>query len=199
MSKQEFLDKLRENLCGLPEEEIEERISFYSEMIDDRMEDGLTEEDAISDIGSIEKITEQIIADIPLAKIAKEKIKPKRKIKAWEIILLVLGSPIWLSLGAAAVSVILSLYAVVWSVIISLWAVFAAGVACTVYGIFGGAVFAVTNGVLAGLAFVGIGIFGAGLSVFLFFGCLFATKGVVLLTKKVILGIKRCFVKKEVE
>ena len=199
MSKQEFLDKLRANLCGLPKAEIEERISFYSEMIDDRIEDGLAEEDAISDIGPIEKITEQIIADIPLAKIAREKIKPKRKIRAWEIILLVLGSPIWLSLLVAAVSVILSLYAVVWSLVASIWAVFAAVVASSLYGIFGGAVIAVTGGVLTGVAFIGLGIFALGLSVFLFFGCLFATKGVVMLTKKVILGIKRCFVEKEAE
>ena len=48
MNKQEFLDELRKGLCGLPSEDIEERINFYSEMIDDRMEEGLTEEESVA-------------------------------------------------------------------------------------------------------------------------------------------------------
>ena len=47
MQKQAFLDALRSQLAGLPEAEINERLNFYSEMIDDRMEEGLTEEEAV--------------------------------------------------------------------------------------------------------------------------------------------------------
>ena len=46
MSKQEFLDQLRARLSGLPRQDVIERLNFYSEMIDDRMEEGLSEEDA---------------------------------------------------------------------------------------------------------------------------------------------------------
>ena len=46
MNKQEFLKNLRVSLSNLPQEEIEERIIFYSEMIDDRIEEGLSEEEA---------------------------------------------------------------------------------------------------------------------------------------------------------
>lgn len=123
MSKQEFLAQLRKGLSGLPQDDIEERLTFYSEMIEDRIEEGLSEEEAISAAGSIDEIVAQVVADIPLAKIARERIKAKRRLKAWEIVLLALGSPIWLSLGIAAVAVILSLYVSLWSVIISLWAV----------------------------------------------------------------------------
>ena len=38
MCKQDFLDELRAKLIGLPKQELEERLTFYSEMIDDRME-----------------------------------------------------------------------------------------------------------------------------------------------------------------
>ena len=48
MGKQEFLAQLRKGLQGLPQEDIEERLTFYSEMIDDRMEEGLSEEEAVS-------------------------------------------------------------------------------------------------------------------------------------------------------
>lgn len=41
MSKQEFLAELRKALSGLPQGDIEDRLTFYSEMIDDRMEEGL--------------------------------------------------------------------------------------------------------------------------------------------------------------
>ena len=39
MNKQEFLAELRKRLSGLPQADIEERIVFYSEMIDDRTEE----------------------------------------------------------------------------------------------------------------------------------------------------------------
>lgn len=39
MTKLQFLMALHEKLSGLPREE--ERLSFYSEMIEDRMEEGL--------------------------------------------------------------------------------------------------------------------------------------------------------------
>lgn len=51
MTKQEFLTQLEENLLGLPQNEIEERIIFYSEMIDDKIEEGYSEEDAVSKTG----------------------------------------------------------------------------------------------------------------------------------------------------
>ena len=52
MNKQEFLSRLRKQLKGL--EDKEERITFYSEMIDDRMEEGLSEEEAVAAVGSLD-------------------------------------------------------------------------------------------------------------------------------------------------
>ena len=197
MSKQEFLMQLRKGLSGLPKDDIDERLTFYSEMIDDRMEDGIPEENAVSEIGNVDEIISQIIADIPLGKLVKEKITTKKKMKAWEIVLLVLGSPIWLSLLIAAFAVILSLYVVLWSVIIVLWAAFASFVACGLAGIAAGAYFAIGGNVLTGIAMIGAGIVCAGLSVFMFFGCKAATKGIMNLTKKLAIRIKNCFIKKE--
>ena len=47
MSKNEFLYKLKKKLRGVPKNELEERLNFYSEMIDDRIEDGMDEKEAI--------------------------------------------------------------------------------------------------------------------------------------------------------
>ena len=53
MTKLQFLLALHDKLTGLPRDEVEERLNFYSEMIEDRMEDGLSEEEAVAAIGSV--------------------------------------------------------------------------------------------------------------------------------------------------
>ena len=45
MTKTQLIEKLKKELSFLPAEELESRLAFYSEMIDDRIEDGLTEEE----------------------------------------------------------------------------------------------------------------------------------------------------------
>lgn len=197
MSKQEFLAELRKGLSGLPQEDINERLTFYSEMIDDRIEEGLAEEDAVREIGSISEIVSQTITDVPLTKIVKERAGSMRTLRIWEIILLALGSPIWLSLLIAAFTVILAAYIVMWSVIISLWAIETSLAVCSLGGVVAAAVFAFQGNTPVGIAMLGAGVFGAGLAIFMFFGCREATHGILLLTKKMAFSIKSLFVGKE--
>lgn len=189
MNKQEFLDILRQGLSLLPDNETEERLSFYREMIEDRVEDGLTEEEAIREIGTPEEILARILVDMAPVKTVKKKAESKRRFCWWEILLLILGSPIWLSLLLAAFAVVLSLYAVLWSVVISLWAVEASFWGVAFGATVGGIGMAFGGYVLTGLAVLGAGMACAGLSVFLFFGCTAATKGTLLLTRKIGAGI----------
>ena len=197
MTKLEFALELTGRLSFLPWEETEERVNFYSEMIDDRMEEGFSEEEAVAQIGSVEEIAAQILADTPFAKLVREKLKPKKGKRAWEIVLLALGSPIWLSLGIAALAVALSLYISLWAVIISLWAGFASLAACGFGGVMGGIVIALGGHRLTGIAVVGAGFVCAGLSVFAFYGCKAATKGTIFLTKKLAVWMKNSLAKKE--
>lgn len=198
MKRDEFLLLLKNRLSGLPREDIEERLAFYREMIDDRMEEGLSEEAAVSQIGNVEEISSQIIAETPLPKLVKENIKPKKRLKVWEIVLLAVGSPLWLSLPIAAFAVALSLYAVLWAAVISLWAVFASLGGCALGCVTAGVAFACSGDVSQGVVMIGAGLICAGLSVYLFYGCKAATKGIVWITKKMPVGIKHCFIKKEV-
>lgn len=197
MSKQEFLAQLRKGLSGLPQDDIEERLTFYCEMIEDRMEEGLSEEEAVSAAGTVDEIVTQVVADIPLTKIAKERIKPKRRLSAGEIVLLALGSPIWLSLGIAVFAVVLSLYVVLWSLIASVWAIFASTVACSISGVLSCIIFAIGGNGASGVAMLAAGIVCVGLSILMFYGCKAATKGILMLTKKMAIWIKNCFIKKE--
>ena len=197
MKKQEFLSRLQSSLSGLPQEELKERLNFYSEIIDDKMEDGFSEDEAIEAIGSVEDIANQIISEIPLTKIAKERMKPQRRLTVLETILLVLGSPIWLSLGIAVLSVIFSLYAGLWSVIISFWAVFISFAATFIGLSIAGIIFSINHNIITGIAVFGMGLIFAGLSVLSFFFCKAITKLVVILTKKIAIRVKNLFLKKE--
>ena len=94
-------------------------------------------------------------------------------------------------------AVLLSVYVVLWSVVVSVWSAFGSLVACAFGGVVAGAIFAVTNNALTGIALIGASLVCAGVAVFMFFACKAATKGIILLTKKIALGIKKSFVKKE--
>ena len=197
MNKQEFLARLREGLSGLPQDDVEERLAFYSEMIDDRMEEGLSEEAAVAEIGPIETIVSQTISDIPITKLVREKVRPNRKMRGWEIALLILGFPLWFPLLITALALIFTLYVVIWSVIISLWAVEASFIVGAIGGLAAGVLLTCQGDVTEGLLMIAASVVLAGLSVFLFFGCLAATKGAVWLTKKIAVWIKSLFIRKE--
>ncbi len=196
MTKGVFLAQLREALGGLPSADAEERLTFYAEMIDDRVEDGIPEEEAVAAIGSVEEIAAQIIAETPLATLVKEKIRPQKRLPLWAIVLLIVGVPVWGSLLIAAFAVAFSLYVALWSIVVSLWAVFAALVGSALGCIVGGVGFAVGGFVPTGLASVAAGLVCAGFSVFAFFGCRAVTSGLVLLTKAAVLSTKNRLAKK---
>ena len=179
MTKLQFLFALKERLNGLPQAEVEERLNFYSEMIEDRMEEGLSEEEAVAAVGTVE----QIAGEIPET---KEMEKPKRKLKTWEITLLIAGSPLWISLLIAAVAVALAVYISAWAVIVSLWAVFGTLVGCALGGIASGVIQVVVKNEFAGIALIGAGIVCAGLGILMFFVCKAATTGLCRLTKKMV-------------
>lgn len=198
MTKSEFFWQLMDKLSGLPDEELQDCLTYYTEMIDDHMENGLTEEEAVAAVGDLDDIVSKILEDIPFAKLVKEKIRPKRRRKAWETVLLILGFPIWFSLLVAIFAVVFALYVSLWSVIISLWACDVALAGCSVGCIITGVTHICIGNIPAGIAMIGCGVVCAGLFVFFLYGCKAATKGMMLLTKKIALALKRCFVKMEV-
>lgn len=197
MNKQQFLEELKNALGNLAEEDIKQSLDFYSEMIDDKIEDGLSEDAAVAEIGDVNKISAQIISEIPLSKIIKEKVSPKRKLSVLEIVLLILGAPIWASLLITAISVLFALYIVTWSLVVSLWAVEVSLMAAAFSGVVAPVIFIIRGYTLPALALFGVGLFSIGLSIFMLFGCIAATKGMAVLTKKIVLWIKMLFVKKE--
>ena len=197
MTKQEFLSGLREKLSGLPHEDTEERLNFYSEIIDDRMEEGLSEEEAILAVGSADEIAAQILSDFKPSQTENKEKKAKKTRSAAEIVLIALGFPLWSPLLIAVLSIALAVYAVILSAVFSIWAVFAALAGSSLGVVFSGAVFLSTGKPVSGIAMVGAGLALAGLTIFAFFGCRASTQFVFDFTKKAVIWIKNLFAKKE--
>lgn len=197
MTKQAFFTELKARLSGLPAAEANERFSFYDEMINDRIEDGLSEEEAVAQVGTPEEISNQILSEIPLSALVKEKVRPKRALRVWEIILLILGFPLWFPLLLSAFIIILSFYIVIWSLVISLFAIDLslgfASIAALVMAI----IYLFQGKISSAVLMLGASAICAGLTVLLFIGCIAAAKGMCVVTKKSILGIKSWFVRKE--
>lgn len=194
MRKQEFLNELRNKLAGLPEDDVNDRIAFYSEMIDDRIDEGKTEEEAVADFGGVDSVVNDIAQDTSLMVLVKERVKPKGGIKGWQIALICVGFPIWLPLLIVAIVLALVAYLLIWILVIVTYAVETGLLASSVAGLI------VFFGYLTGGEFnlipLGISVMCAGGAALLFFGCVGATKVTLKLSKKIFTSIKAAFIKK---
>ena len=197
MNKQVFLEELRKSLAGFPQDEVDGRLAFYGEMIDDRIEEGLAEEEAVAELGPVDRIAEQTVSEIPIQKLVKEKIKTERKLRPWQIVLLVVGAPLWVALLIAALAVLLAVYVVIWAIVLALWAVELAFVVSAAGGLAAAVMLFVRKDPVQGLLMISAALVLAGLAIFAFYGCLAATKGAAILTKKIALGIKSKLRRKE--
>ena len=195
MKKAEFLDILRKELAGLPKDDLQSRISFYEEAIADRMDEGKSEEEAIADLGSIDEIVKQIAEDTSLVKLVKEKTRPRRRLRAFEIILLILGFPLWFPLLMVGLVLLLVGYLLIWVLVLVTYTVeisvslAAVGSIICFFGY-------LSNGEM-NLTSLGTGLAAIGMAILFVFACIWATKGTLKLSKAIILGIKRSFMKKE--
>lgn len=197
MRKQEFLDKLKASLWAMPEADKQRSLDYYTEMIDDRMEDGLSEEEAVAAVGDLDEIVRQILTESPRppATIKKEQKQQKRGLETWMIVLLVLGSPLWILLVASAVSVVFSIYVSLWSVVIVLYAA-AVAVGTAAIGCVVGSFFMIGRTATLVVAW-GAAFLCAGLAIMLFLLGNLAAKGMIELTKLCWKGAKSIFQRKE--
>ena len=180
MKKYDFLTQLRARLWELPEEDKQRSVDYYAEMIDDRMEDGLTEEEAVAAIGDLDEIVKNILTEAP---------KQKRRLHWWEILLLVLGFPVWGSLVISVVAVVFSVWVSLWSAVISLYAtafaLCASAVGCMVGSFF------MIGGFGEVMVAWGAALVCAGLAILVFMLSNLCAKGMIALTKRIGKGIFR--------
>lgn len=197
MNKKEFLDILQAQLAGLPQEDVKRSLEFYGEMIDDRTEEGMDEQQAVKEIGSVDEVVAQILSETPLQRLIKEKAKPSRTLRAWEIALLALGSPIWASLLLAAACIFFSVYILIWSLVLVIYCVSVSFAAGAVSGIAGSIMLLFIGNPLSALLFFGTGLICIGITIFMFFASKDITVAIARLSKMLLIKIKSMFLRKE--
>lgn len=190
MTKNEFIREIKIKTKHLTKAERREIISYYNEMISERMEDGMTEAEAIAAIGSVDELMSTYAPAKP------ESVRRSPRLRAWHIVLIVLGSPIWIVLLAAAFVILLSFYIVIWAVVIAFYAVFvslaAASLACFVAGF----ISLVTAGPAFFFAYMGAGCVLGGLALLWLMLSNILAKAMAKLSGKTAKGIFRFFFKR---
>ena len=199
MNKEEYLSAVWERIGRLAPEDIRRSLDYYSEMIDDRMEsDHLTEAQAVAAMPTVEEAAAQILADTPIlppvtlpepepatetAAPTPDRARPRRGWRIWGIILLILGSPLWLPLVITVGVLVLVAYILVWvAVLVVIVVAFAFGANCAAWIVYG-VVQLVTLGIAQALFYIGGALLCGGLLLLLLPVCKWAVKGAVWLVK----------------
>ena len=107
MTRDEFLGRLGELLACLPAEQVEETKAFYAEAIADRMEDGMSEEEAVAAMGTPGEVAEATLDDLPAVPRAIARTRRRSTTLLW--VLTIVGSPVWVPLLAAFAAVAVNL------------------------------------------------------------------------------------------
>ncbi len=113
MTRLEFKSELSRRLEVIPFAERQKTLDYYDEMICDRVDDGMSEAEAVAAMGSIDEIAVEILSQLsyPPAEVEeKSPEKPDRSKKALAILLAAVLSPIWIP---ASVAIILTILAIV--------------------------------------------------------------------------------------
>lgn len=196
MNKAEFLAEIRRKIQGLPQSDIEKFLDYYAEMIDDYTEDGHTEEEAIRELGSVEQIVEQILKETPLPRLVQEKVRPTRALRAGEIILLLLGSPLWVPMVLAVLALFFGAYVLLWAAVAVLYAIDLSAFACGAAGVFSILPFALSGNLLQGIFLLGVGLIGIGVGLLFLFVCNKVAVLILHSSKWLLLRVKHAFVGK---
>lgn len=194
MNREDFLHTLRERLAELSEEDRKQTLEYYSESIADRMEEGLSEEEAVAALGSVEEIAAQILPDGSLSKRIRQRISPGR---GWKTALLILGSPLWLMLLFAAGATVFAGFLTLWSIIAAAYAVALSAVCGTLAGVINLGVCLTSGAWMKGLFFLGAGMLCAGVSIAMFIGLNRITGGLLRWNKRWIRKLKESVIRKE--
>lgn len=196
MNKNEFLRELENELKGLPKDEIEKSLEFYSEITDDKIEDGMSEEEAVFELGSPKNAAKEIMLNLPLKTLVKSNTKNAKSFVAR-------FKKAGRSKAALALTIFLCVLAVL--VYIILWVVICVLFAASVSLIGLGIITAVASGIIltqnpgGGLFILGLGIAAPGVGILMLLGMLKVSKLHVKAAKTFVIKIREHSTKAEGE
>lgn len=120
MKKNELFREIKSKTKHLPKQERREMLAYYNEMISERMEDGMTEEDAVAALGTVEELVSSSAFEKSVSLARRASLRPMH------IVLIIIGSPLWICLLAVLACLVLVFYVLVWALVLVCYAAFAA-------------------------------------------------------------------------
>ena len=210
MTKTVFMRNLSDRLVSVTPERISpsdamRSLDYYEEMIDDRVEDGMSEEEAVAAVGHPDDVFRDILAALPSspqprtepAHSSEAPSPEKKKSSPWRTALLIVTSPVWGPLLLAAALVLFSLYIALFAVVVSFWGVFASLAISGAVLIASSVPLFIGEGMPAAMAFLGMGLAALGLAILFFFLCTAFTRFSARLTGVTFRGAVSLFRRKE--
>ncbi|OTN88384.1 hypothetical protein A5819_000865 [Enterococcus sp. 7E2_DIV0204] len=158
MNKQEFLYQLEEGLIRLNESEKNQFILYYDELIEDYLEDGASEAEAVSKLGKPSRIASKILEEA-----FEERSFQKKKLSPLMVVLLIIGFPLWGSILLTAILLILSAYIIIWCLPFTTGMFAVLGLGASIFSVCA-SFFAIQDGVYIAVTQMGISIFVLGLA-----------------------------------
>lgn len=194
MNKTDFISMLGDLLSPISKIEKAKFIDYYEEIIEDYKEGGLTEEEIVNKIGTPQTIANTILSEQDIIDINI----PSFNSKLLNIILLILGFPLWGSLLLAVVLLILSAYIIIWCI------PFTTGVSSIAFFVIAlvsiiGSPFMISDILAVGVVQLGLGIASVGVSILSAFITIYLSKNLMIVTKRLTFKILKSFNKKVVK
>lgn len=170
MTKKEYLNQLSAALRPMKRAERSRSVAYFSEVIDDRMEDGSTEDQVVSSMEPVQEAASRILAE------AADNGTMKKQLGVWAIVLIVLGFPVWFPLLATVAVLIITLYATIWILIAAVFIISVSFALCGIIGALAMLGMAVAVPFPAVMSF-GAGLMLSGIGVALFMPAVYLARG----------------------
>lgn len=131
MNKTQFCALLGNKLKPyLSPKEIYKTLNFFEEMIDDRIDEGLSEEEAVSQLGDINIIVDQILDEHNIGK-KQTKLVWRFIPRELGFIITVLLFPAWITIFSLIASLFIVILSIIFSIVLSIIAIFIGGILLT--------------------------------------------------------------------
>lgn len=128
MNKTQFCTLLGNKLKPyLSPKEMYKTLNFFEEMIDDRIDEGLSEEEAVSQLGDINIIVDQILDEHNIGK-KQTKLVWRFIPRELGFINIVLLFPAWITIFSLVASLFIVILSIIFSVVFSIIAIFIGGI-----------------------------------------------------------------------
>lgn len=128
MNKTQFCALLGNKLKPyLSPKEMYKTLNFFEEMIDDRIDEGLSEEEAVSQLGDINIIVDQILDEHNIGK-KQTKLVWRFIPRELGFINIVLLFPAWITIFSLVASLFIVVLSIIFSIVLSIIAIFIGGI-----------------------------------------------------------------------